>query len=71
MQTQPGFDCLAGSDGSLMASKDAHVSCRMCPPKRSRPHCLQALCNWTMKAGGIGLDGSMHPARRYSTASLA
>ena len=54
-----------------MASKDAHVSCRMCPPKRSRPHCLQALCNWTMKAGGIGLDGSMHPARRYSTASLA
>ena len=54
-----------------MASKDAHVSCRMCPPKRSRPQCLQALCKWTMKAGGIGLDGSMNPARRYGTASLA
>ena len=44
------------------ASKAAHLDCRMCT-KRSRPHCLQALCNWTMKADGIGLDGSMHPAR--------
>jgi hypothetical protein len=51
-----------------MASKDAHVSCRMCPPKRSRPHCLQALCNWTMKAGAIGLDGSVHPTKRYRAA---
>jgi hypothetical protein len=52
------------------ASKAAHVSCSMCP-KRTRPYCQQALCKWTMKAGAIGLDGSMHPASRYGTASLA
>ena len=51
----------------VFASKAAHLNCGMCT-KRSRPHCLQALCNWTMKAGGIGLDGSMHPTRRYRAA---
>jgi hypothetical protein len=52
------------------ASKAAHVSCSMCPT-RTRPHCEQALCKWTMKAGTIGLEGSVHPASRYRTASLA
>ncbi len=44
----------------VFASKAAHLDCGMCP-KVARPFCQLALCNWTMKAGAIGLDGSVHP----------
>ncbi len=53
----------------VFASKAAHLDCGMCH-KDTRPFCRLALCNWTMKAGAIGLDGSMHPTSRYRAALL-